>query len=228
MKKLFTVIFMAAVCCGAFAQESSELLDKWSNKIEKKDADGISSFGMVNFFYNFDLANVEGQSKHGWGFEVATGFLGFEPWKGGHLALGLIDFSLDFSYARPGYIYSENLEGTEILPGFVTEEILKDANCRWNHFAFSFPLAYVQDLGTSKWQVALMASPGIGWNTYNNKYERHGVIYNDNRNIKKNAYFHLNVAAYVWYDHVGIGVRYVFPQRFQGPGYISAGISLSM
>ena len=218
---------MVTACFGAFAQESN-ILEEWSDKIEKKDVDGISSFGMANFFYNFDLANVEGQSKHGWGFELSTCFLGFEPWKGGQLALGLLDFSLDFSYAHPGYIYSENLEGTEIRPAFITDEILKDANCRWNHFAFSFPLAYIQDLGKSKWQVALMASPGIGWNSYNNKYERHGVIYNDNRNIKRNAYFHLNVAAYVWYDHVGIGVRYVFPQRFQGPGYISAGISLSM
>ena len=218
---------MAAVCCGAFAQES-DLLNNWSEKLEKSDKDGISTFGMANFFYNFDLANVEGQSKHGWGFELSTCFIGFEPWKGGQLALGLLDFSLDFSYAHPGYIYSENLEGTEIHPAFITDEILKDANCRWNHFAFSFPLAYIQDLGTSKWQVALMASPGIGWNTYCNKYERHGVIYKDNRNLKRNAYFHMNVGAYVWYDHVGIGVRYMFPQGFQGPGYISAGISLSM
>ena len=234
MKKLFAIILLCAACFGAYAQDSS-ILEEWGDKkLELEDKDFITPLTYASFFYNYNFSAPEGLIPHGLGFEVATLFMGFTPWNGARLSLGLVDFALDFGYTQKGYIFSENAEGNYIGPANLADFDPKDAamlnepDCKWLRFGYMFPLAYTQQLGQSKWKAALVVSPGIGWNVYKNKYLRNGVTYDDTRRIKKDVYFRLEGSAYLWYNGIGFGVRYCFPQNFRGGGFLGAGISLGI
>lgn len=228
MKKVFAFLAAFCVCFGAFAQES-RILDDWSDNIELGDNEFVTPFSYISFFYNHNLGALEGQSRHGLGFEVATAFLGFDIWKGARLSLGLLDFCADFSETIQGYAYAST-DGNTITPintSLLPVE-LKNAESKCSSFAFLFPVTYTQKLGSSHWDLALLAAPGVGFDSFNNKYTLDNIEHNNKLNLKKNAYFRLNLSAYVRYHGLGFGVRYSFPKDFQGPGIISAGITLGI
>ena len=237
MKKLFTVMLLAAVCLGAAAQES-KLLDNWEDKIDLNDSEVLAPVTYMSFFYNFDFGalNQEGLSQHGWGLEVATLFLGFKTWRGAYLSLGLLDFCMDMSYLNKGYLnsFNQNANNPAIIPFNVKDPALAAETATWTDIngsctklAFLFPLTFSQEFGDAK--IALMAAPGIGFNTYKNEFLEDTVRHKSTLQFdKKNAYFRLNLSAYFWYSHFGLGVRYSFPPKFQGPGVLSVGISIGL
>ena len=51
MKKVFAFLAAIGLCFGAFAQES-KILDDWSDEIESREDDFLSSFSYTNFTYN--------------------------------------------------------------------------------------------------------------------------------------------------------------------------------
>lgn len=235
MKKVFAILAAGLICLGAFAQESA-ILEEWGDKLELSDSDVITPISFVSFFYNHNLGALEGQSRHGFGFEVATMFLGFDIWKGARLSLGLLDFCADFSSTLNGYVYAQSKTDNNKIepyntnnPEFASLGIgLENLESKWSSFAFLFPITYTQKFGSSKWDLALLAAPGVGFDSYNNKFTVGNIEHNSKLNLKKNAYFRLNLSAYVRYNGLGIGVRYSFPREFQGPGIISAGITLGI
>lgn len=231
MKKLFSVILLAAVCLSAAAQES-KLLNDWQDKIEINDNSVVSSFSHFTFFYNHNLnaQNVEGLTASGLGFEISTLYLGFRPWNGGRLALGLVDFCLDKSYLDKGYLNAYSKIKNAVLPTPIPANFgFSNINGTVTSFAFLFPLAFVQEFG--KGQIALMAAPGVGWNSYFNEYLEDDVVKHRTRLTfdKGGAYFRLNLSAFFWYSHIGVGVRYSFQPNMQaGPGVVSVGLSIGI
>ena len=228
MKKVLAILAAGFFCLGAFAQESN-ILNDWSDDISLSDKEYVTQFTYLTAFYNYNLGPLEGQSPHGFGFEVATAFLGFDIWKDARLSLGLIDFCFDLSSTLPGYAYAST-DGKTVVPvntqGLPIE--MKEAESTSSNLAFHFPVAYTQKLGSSKWNLALLAAPGVGWDTYNNKYTLEYIEHDNNLTAKKNAYFRLNLSAYVRYSGFGLGVRYSFPKGFEGPGILSAGITIGI
>ena len=225
MKKLFASILISAVCFGAFAQESN-ILESWSDKVESSDNDIISYFSFLNFTYNNFLgaSTIGGVNMHGWGFEMSALHIGFNPWNNGRFTLGLFDMCFDFGYLLPGWDFIINPDGAIVTNSI---GVLENSKSQINVFAYTFPIGYIHHFGFSKWSAGIFAAPGLGWESYRNEYVQNNIKHTEKLNINRNAtYFRLNVEGMIWYDNVGLVVRYAFPKNFQGVGVISAGISL--
>jgi hypothetical protein len=222
MKKVFAILAAFSLCFGAFAQES-KILEDWDDQIESREDDFLSSFAYTNFTYNNFLAAPEGVNQHGWGINFSILHIGFNPWKYGRFTLGLFDMSFDFGYLKPGYHYinlDKNISFNNVL--------VPDGNKSGIvNFAYTFPVGYIQKFGESKWSAAILVSPGVGWDRYHNQWVSNNVRHEENLRLDRGGnYFRLDVKAMIWYDYVGFVARYSFPKGFQGPGIVSAGISL--
>ena len=90
MKKVFAFLAAIGLCFGAFAQES-KILDDWSDEIESREDDFLSSFSYTNFTYNNFLGAGEGVNHNGWGLNFSALHIGFNPWKNGRFTLGLLE-----------------------------------------------------------------------------------------------------------------------------------------
>lgn len=222
MKKLFTVILIATVCCGAFAQES-ELLDKWSDKIEQTEDDVVSAFSYFNATYNYNLAAAQDYIAHGWGLEVSSVHIGFNPWKNGRFTFGLFGMSFNWGYLQNMHAFGADMEG-KIVP-LQTFDSNNKSSCF--SISYMFPLGYIQSFGASKWSAALLVSPGICWTTYKNDTLEGNIRKIENLKYERGRNsFYLDVKAMIWYDNVGVVAKYTFPKGMQGAGIVSAGISL--
>lgn len=220
MKKVFAILAAIGLCFGAFAQES-KILEDWEDQIESREDDFLSSFSYTNFTYNHNLAAPAGYNASGWGLNFSTLHIGFNPWKNGRFTLGLMEMSFDFGFLKPGFNFVANNDAIEAA---ATPLEIKS---NYANIAYTFPLGYIQKFGDSKWSAAILASPGFGWDTYKNDWVSNNIRHTDKLRINRGGgYFHLDVKAMVWYDYVGFVARYCFPKGFQGPGIVSAGISL--
>ena len=220
MKKVFAFLAAIGLCFGAFAQES-KILDDWEDQIESREDDFLSSFSYTNFTYNNFLGAGEGVNHNGWGLNFSALHIGFNPWKNGRFTLGLLEMSFDFGFLKPGYSFAVINNAIEVRPSVV------ESKNNYTNIAYTFPLGYIQKFGDSKWSAAILASPGFGWDTYKNDWVSDNIRHTENLRINRGGgYFHLDVKAMIWYDYVGFVARYAFPKGFQGPGIVSAGISL--
>lgn len=219
MKKVFALMAAFSICFGAFAQESS-ILDDWSDQIESREDDFLSSFAYTNFTYNNFLGAPEGVNRNGWGINFSVLHIGFNPWKNGRFTLGLMDMSFDFGYLLPGYNYASLDKSIALAPTVL------DSKSNIVNFAYTFPVGYIHKFGKSDWSAAILVSPGIGWDRYRNQWVSNNVRYEEDLRIDRGGnYFRLDVKAMIWYNYVGVVARYCFPKGFQGPGVVSAGIS---
>ena len=222
MKKVFIVLAALGVCFGAYAQSS--ILEDWEHEIELREDNVFSPFAFMNFTYNHNLAAPEGYNKSGWGFEISFLHIGFNPWKNGRFSLGIFDFAMDYSYLRPGNNFVVNAEKNIVSNSLLVPENDKS---RVSSLSFMFPLGYIQKFGYSNWSAAVFVSPGIGSDLYRNEYVEDNIRHFYNLRInRQGAYFRMDLKAMIWYDSVGLVVRYRFPKGFQGAGVLSAGISL--
>lgn len=222
MKKLLAFIMLWAACATAFAQHSS-ILEDWEEEMESHRQDFLYPFAFTNFTYNNNRGAQEGVYGSGWGFEISALYLGVNPWTGGRFTLGLFDMTFDFEYLKPGYNFVPGTDSNFTVSGLAVPDGSVSTKSR---FAYMFPLGYVHSFGRSGWSAAVLASPGFGWDKYHNKYVANNISHNERLLVQRGgSYFRLDVKAMVWYDHVGFVARYTFPKGFQGPGFVSAGIS---
>lgn len=231
MKHIFSVLMAALVCLGAAAQttdKDKEWSDLYGNNKETSsvlsDDDVDLGFGYATVYYNCNLGAPEGMSMHGVGLELSGLYVGFSPWKDGKLALGLLDFNIDFHFLQKGYQFSVDAN-SQIVPTPVTG-IKNDLDASSRNYAFLFPVGYIHELG--KVSCAFFAAPGVGWSDFSNDYKDADICHTDSMWVRKSACFRLNLQAFFWYDHYGIGIRYAFPKGFDGPGMLSAGISFAL
>ena len=222
MKKVFAFLAaMVGICIGAFAQES-RILDDWNEQIEARENDIISSFSYANFTYNNYLGAPAGLNRSGWGIEISALHIGFNPWTNGRFTLGLFDMAFDFGYLTYGNNFAVVNKQVEI-----NSLLVPDSNkSNLTNFSYMFPIGYIQRFGDTQWSAAFMASPGVCWDRYRNKYVLDNVRHEDDlRTDRGGNYFRLDLKAMIWYDNIGIVGRYTFARGFQGPGFVSVGIS---
>lgn len=214
MKKFIAILFMAGLCLSAAAQ-----------KLDSIDT-GSPIDAQISFTYGYNINPAAGMNHSGWGFEVSSIYLGRNPWKNGYLTVGLLDFSVDYSYLQHGWGFIPTVDRTDIVTGQGIEAGENTlTNCSSANFAFTFPLGYIHQFG-DKVKAGAFVAPGVGWTTYNNKFTTEKLEWNENYSVRKDAYFRLNLQAYVWFDDMGVVVRYAFPKAFKGAGIASVGVSL--
>ena len=227
MKKVFAILAAGLLCFGAFAQESS-ILEDWEDKIEGSQDEFVSSFAFLNFTYNNFLAasTMDGVDMHGWGLEISALHIGFNPWKNGRFTLGLFDMAFDNGYLLPNWTYVIDAVNKDITVAKIAPEGNKS---RVLNFAFMFPIGYIQKFGDSRWSAGIFASPGFGFNSYNNEWVESNVRRSEDLNIDRGGgYFRLDLKAMIWYQNFGIVGRYTFPKNFQGPGVVAVGLSMRL
>ena len=122
MKKVFAFLAAIGLCFGAFAQES-KILDDWSDEIESREDDFLSSFSYTNFTYNNFLGAGEGVNHNGWGLNFSALHIGFNPWKNGRFTLGLLEMSFDFGFLKPGYSFAVINNAIEVRPSVVESKL---------------------------------------------------------------------------------------------------------
>lgn len=210
MRKIFATLLLAAACVSAMAQTNpaNELLEDSKWKVG-------AQFG---FMYNFNATNVDGLNTSGFGLEIAPIVMRYEAWTGGSFTLGLLDMFFDFQYLIKGNRF---VDGTLILP-------VKDAKGRISDISFSIPVGINQQFNED-WGISLTAAAGIGIVNFSSEYTDASYKHTDSFFNKENRVgFRLDLKANIWYQDLGLVVRYrpiAAKNNPYGANIISGGIA---
>lgn len=214
MRKLFATLLLAGVCMGAMAQSApanpaNELLEHSKWKVGAQ----------FSFMYNYNQTNVNGLNNSGFGLEIAPIVLSYEAWRGGSFTIGLLDMFFDFQYLFSGNRF---FLGTGIIPVDGAKGNLRD-------ISFSVPVGINQRLDEN-WGISLTAAAGIGIVNYSSTYREGDFKHTDSFHDTKNRVgFRLDLKANIWYQDLGLVVRYrpiAAKNNPYGSNIISGGLAL--
>lgn len=210
MRKLFATLLLAGVCMGALAQSNpaNDLLEDSKWKVG-------AQFG---FMYNYNQTNVKGLNTSGFGLEIAPIVMSYQAWNGGSFTIGLLDMFFDFQYLLNGNRF---VAGATIIP-------IDGAKGNLCDISFSVPVGINQQFNED-WGISLTAAAGIGIVNYHSTYTEGDFRHTDSFHDTKNRVgFRLDLKANIWYQDLGLVVRYrpiAAKNNPYGANIISGGIA---
>lgn len=198
MRKILSILVLAAACTGAMAQNIKDSL--WD---DTKIGDSKWEWGItVAPTYNYNFNAPAGMSNSGFGLDLSLLEMQWHGWKGGAITLGIFDFILDWQYLQKGYRFTP---GERYLITGVNDG--RSKGIRPDVF-FGFPVGFSQQFGKD-FGISLVAVPGVGIHSYHNDYVLDGIHHNDKMfPVQNRAGFRLNLKAIIWYSDIGVIVRY--------------------
>ena len=186
MKKLLITLVAAAVCIGASAEKKDIRWDFGAYAALSYNASFPLPDRMVTSGLGFDLSLIN--------FKIYVAPSTF-------LSVGILDFMADFHYLRKGSMFLND--------GYAVPAI-EDARSKAHtaDFSFNFPIGISQRIG-GYWAASLYVAPGVGFISYNNDYIEGETHHRDAffPSVGR-AGFRLDVKAAVWYQDIGLIVRY--------------------
>ena len=186
MKKLLISLLAAAICLGASAGKKDV---RWD----------FGAYAALSYNASFPLPGRMVTS--GLGFDLSLINFKIYAAPGTALSVGILDFMADFHYLRRGSMF---------LSDGVAARAIDDARSKAHigDFSFSFPLGITQKFN-GYWSASFFVAPGVGFISYNNDYiegeTRHRDTFYPTRG---RTGFRLDVKAAVWYQDIGLVVRY--------------------
>ena len=210
MKKLLALAVMASMGFSALAQTTHR-----PYKFEDTTWD-IGGRSAITYNYVSNVPNNMSHSGLGLDFCIMEGQ--FHLSRGSVLSLGLLDLQIDFRYLQKGYVF-HSIGG--IVPA------LQDSRAKGylTDFTFSFPFGYTQKF-TSRLAASLFVAPGVGLVRYRSDYIDGDVHYkNSYYPIRNRAGFRLDLKAVLWFEDLGLVVRYqpVGLNTLRAPGESGSG-----
>ena len=212
MKKLFALALMAFMSLSALAQSSSYNYYKF-----KESAWNIA--GRVGITYNLVNSVPEGMSRSGLGLDFCLLEGQFLITRHSILSLGMLDIQIDNRYLQKGYVFTEIPYVMESSSNGITRAP-EDARARGRltDVTFSVPFGFTQRFN-SRWAASLYVAPGIGLIRYRSDYINSSVHYHNSFHpVHGRAGFRLDLKAIVWFEDMGLMVRYQ-PVGFTTPNF---------
>lgn len=204
MKKLIITSLIALVGVSAFAGDNDSNWD---------------FCGRVGVTYNYVNNIPDGMSHSGMGVEFAIIEIGFPVSSSTTLSLGLLDLQWDTRYLKNDRLF---LGASADYVGLVNPVEVEGSKAHLSDFTFTFPLGISQKFG-GNWGASLYVAPGVGSVSYENRYTSLNVKHNDSfRPTKERFGFRLDVRAIIWYEDLGLTLRY------QPIGFTAVGMDKSM
>lgn len=195
MKKLFALAIMAVMSLSALAQTSYNYY--------KFEDSPWNIAGRVGISYNIVNNVPEGMSRSGLGLDFCILEGQYMITKNSIVSVGMLDIQLDFRYLQKGRIFGSSPMGAIYK---AEEDSRSKAHVR--DLVFSFPFGYTQRFN-SRWAASFFVAPGLGLIRYHNDYIAEDVHYHDNfYPIRERAGFRLDLKAIVWFEDMGLMLRY--------------------
>ena len=195
MKKLFALAMTAIISLSALAQSSYNYY--------KFEDTAWNVAGRIGSSYNLVNNVPEGMSRSGLGLDFCILEGQYMITKNSIDSLGILDIQLDFRYLQKGNIF-------ESVPMGDIYRAAEDSRAKAHitDVAFSFPFGYTQRF-SSRWAASLFVAPGLGLIRYHNDYIADDVHYHDNfYPIRERTGFRLDLKAIVWFEDMGLMLRY--------------------
>ncbi|MBO4624285.1 MAG: hypothetical protein J5646_02160 [Bacteroidales bacterium] len=212
MKKLFVSALLATIGFSALAQTAYGTY--------KFEDSTWNIGGRFAIGYNY-VTNVPDHMSHsglGLDFCIMEGQYFITP--NSILSLGLLDLQIDFRYLQKGYIFSPveyypdygHASGTNLPDGNIAgiHQASQDSRAKGHmtDFTFSFPFGFTQKF-SSRLAASVYVAPGVGLIRYNSDYISGDVHYKNGYYPNKNrAGFRLDLKAILWFEDLGLVVRY--------------------
>ena len=199
MKKLVALALLATIGFSALAQTAYGTY--------KFEDSTWNIGGRFSIGYNY-VTNVPDHMSHsGLGLDFCIMEGQYFITSNSILSLGLLDLQIDFRYLQKGYrfspfYYSDNIGGIFQAP--------QDSRAKGHltDFTFSFPFGFTQKF-SSRLAASVYVAPGVGLIRYNSDYISGDVHYKDSYYPTKNrASFRLDLKAILWFEDLGLVVRY--------------------
>ena len=186
MKKLLISLVAVAVCLPVSAKKKDI---RWD----------FGAYAALSYNASFPLP--ERMVTSGLGLDLSLANLKFYAAPGTVLSVGFLNFMADFHYLRKGSMFLDNGIAVSAVHDARSKAHIGD-------FSFSFPVGITQKF-YGYWAASLFVAPGVGFFSYNNDYIEGGTHH-------RNAFypttgrtgFRLDIKAAVWYQDVGLIVRY--------------------
>ena len=212
MKKLFALVAMAVISLSALAQTTYNYY--------KFEDTAWNVAGHVAISYNIVNNVPEGMSRSGLGLDFCIVEGQYMITKNSIVSLGLLDIQLDFRYLQKGKIF-----GSYPMGGIYKAQEDSRAKAHVRDLAFSFPFGFTQRFN-SRLAASIYVAPGLGLIRYHNNYIAEDVHYKDNFfPIHGRTGFRLDLRAIVWYEDLGLMVRYQ-PVGFNKQSTFSVGLAI--
>jgi len=212
MKKIFLLLPLAAVCLSAGAQEP----DHWNT----------AHVNHIDFMYNYSFQTPEGMSASGWGLDFPLYEIQFTTNNGdSQFTFGVVDFNFDFNFLKKGNLFDD--DGTIFTPPASyskTEAVL-------TAIGITVPVGYTHRFGDS-WGASVSVAPGIDLGRYRNSFTYDEIRHDDDfYKTTGRMGFRLDAKLSVWYEGVGLVVRYrpfsyLNQTLHTQSGLLSAGVTL--
>ncbi len=195
MKKLFALAIMAVMSLSALAQTSYNYY--------KFEDSPWNIAGRIGITYNYVNNVPNGMSHSGLGTDFCFIEGQYMLTKSDIFSLGLLNLQLDIRYLQKGNIF-----GSAPMGSIYKADEDARAKATVTDVCFSFPFGYTRRFN-NQWAASIYVAPGIGLVSYHNDYIADGVRYKDNfYPIRERTGFRLDLKAIVWFEDMGLMLRY--------------------
>ena len=195
--------------------------------ITKRDV--LHTFSVVTFDeisggFNYQMGDPGQLRPSGWYGDMSIIALQYRPWRDGNVFSAGFSAEVDVNRLKNGYSFADD---GSIIPSPAAWEGVKAS---YSDLVFGLKLGYVRELGD--WKTGLFVAPGLGTIQLRNEYSLPGISgikHQDNLNTGYG--FRMGFMAGVWYQDMGVSVRYkpVIGKKTGGvPMYNSLQVGISV